>query len=463
MNIHILSNSPTRVNSGFGIVTRNLALGLQKLGHSMSVSDMQNIYSKEYWNGITIYPMNSVLSATGTEFYINELKQLTKNLKDSKADVLIIVYPAYDNVIVSNHLHEVFKPTIWYYPVEGENLPKVYTDELKKVERVVPMTKQGKKELERSGVKNLHVKEIYHGFNQDVFHKLDIDKGKDSKELHYCKWKEFIRVQDHKFVCENGCLRCDGKNSGCKNYSEEEIVVNIFGDEFVGKISNFRSLKEQFGVETIFSFIGDNNGKRKKIDRLLNSFSQLVKSEKETMLLLHTLPVSNSGLNLWDYVKKYDINRKNNNKVNLIFCYGSDDLGNSFSERALNILYNISDVNVTCSSAEGFCLPVLESMACRKPQIAPDFSSFSELVGNDNDETMNRGTLANIEGYEFLNNKMKRALVSIKSFKECMRIMHDDKNYREKLGDNGYNFSQNYEWKDICKEFDGLIRCKSMI
>ena len=80
MNIHILSNSPTRVNSGFGVVTCNLALGLNKLGHNVSVSDMQNIYNKEYWNGITIYPMNIVINAaTGAGFYISELKILKIN------------------------------------------------------------------------------------------------------------------------------------------------------------------------------------------------------------------------------------------------------------------------------------------------------------------------------------------------------------------------------------------------
>lgn len=484
MNIHILSNSPTRVNSGFGIVCRNLALGLSKLGHTVSVSDMQNIYNKEYWNGICIYPMNSVIdAATENTYYINELLQLSKNLKESKADVMIIIYPAYDNVISSNHLHEVCSNTIWYYPVEGENLPDTYINELKKVKKIVPITKQGKKELEKKIDSRKIEKEIYHGFDEKTFYRLDrLDKSDKSdlkfgENLHYCIWSldRYWLVGDRKELCERGCYKCNGLDSNCKYYKEEEIVLNIHGDEYKGNISNLDNLKDQFGAETIFGFVGENNGKRKKIERLLNSFSMLCKSNdivsSETLLLMHTMPVSNNGLDLWEYIKKYEldgIGRKigekigEKNKVKVLFTYGGDGLGNSWSDKALNIMYNIYDVNVSCSSGEGFGIPTLESMACGKPQIAPDFSSFSELVGKSNGSGSNfekeRGLLADVQGYEILNNGMRRALVSSKSFAECMRIMCDDKNLRNKLGDNAYNFSQQYTWNNISKDFDVIVK-----
>jgi len=447
MNIHILSNSPKRINSGFGIVTRNLAIGLNKLGYNVSVSDMQNVYDIERWNKITIYPLNSVAGATGTDFYINELKQLNKNLRDSKADILLIIYPSYDNVVASNHLHEIFPNTIWYYPVEGENIPSVYVDELSKVKSIVAMTYQGLTELEKTRLNNVYQKPIYHGFDPNNFYKLN---GNDDQ---YCKWTEerYMNIQDKYILCKRGCFDCNYKSKDeCEHYEEEQIVANLFGDEFVGNISNLSKLKDQFGVETIFGFVGENNGTRKMINRLLNAYSELQKSndinKNDVMLLLHTLPDSGAGVNLWEYVQKYEITS------NLLFVYGTDGMSNSWSERALNIFYNAIDINVSASSAEGFGLPTIESMACEKCNIAPNFSSFTELLSD------NRGLLADIEEYQKTKNNMKRGLVSVKSLAECMKTLHHDKNLRNKLAKNGYKWvHNNCTWENICNQFSDML------
>lgn len=100
--------------------------------------------------------MNSVANATtGSEFYISEFRTLMGNLRDSNADVMIIIYPAYDDVVVSNKLHEILKNTLWYYPVDGACLPKVYMKELGKVTSVIPYTKQGREELVKGGLGNV--------------------------------------------------------------------------------------------------------------------------------------------------------------------------------------------------------------------------------------------------------------------------------------------------------------------
>lgn len=467
MNVHILSNSPTRVNSGFGIACRGLALGLKELGHKVSVSDMQNIYNKQYWNGITIYPMNSVQNATtGNLFYISEFQQLVSNLKDSSAQVLIIIYPAYDNVIASNKLHELFGNTIWYYPVDGVNLPEVYLRELGKVKKVIPYTKQGREELLKKGkVKLENVgKEIYLGFDENTFYKFN---GSKEKEYHYCKWitERHQLMQDSKVLCKRGCFKCDGYDVGCEGFEEEELTANLMGEEFKGKIGNLELLKDQFGVDCIFGFTGENNGDRKKIDRLLASYSMLLKElgskSREAMLLMHTMPVSNNGLNLWDYVKKYNLGGSK-----LLFVYGEEGLGNSWSDRALNCMYNSIDVNISCSGSEGFGLPTLESMAIGIPQIAPKFSSFIELIGNDliSNELIidgrvenSRGLLAKIQGFDELKNGMKFALVNSKSVSELMNVMIDDKGLRNSLGNNACKWAKDYTWEHVSMEFDKII------
>lgn len=471
MNVQILSNSPTRVNSGFGIVCRGLANGLKELGHNVSVSDMQNIYNKQYWNGITIYPMNSVQNATtGNEFYISEFQQLVSNLKDSKADVMLIIYPTYDNVVSSNRLHEIHKNTVWYYPVDGLNISKTAFEELAKVKKVIPMTKNGREELLKGNIGNI-TKEIYHGYDEKTFYKIGGREGERNgsgsscskeEEYHYCKWctDKYQLIQDPKVLCKRGCFDCRGNDVSCEGFEEEIITVNVCGEVYNGVVGNLELLKDQLGVDTIFEFTGENASTRKKIDRLLAAYSILCKSkdvnEKEVMLLMHTMPVSNNGLNLWDYIKKYDLMDKK-----ILFVYGEEGLGNSWSDKALNVMYNSGDINISCSGAEGFGLPTLESMAVGKPQIGPRFSSFIELIGligeNGNECVGERGLLAKIQGFETLPNGLKRALVSSENTAELMNIMMDDKELRKTLGNNACKWAKDYTWSHISKEFDKLL------
>jgi hypothetical protein len=50
MNIHLICDS-FKVNSGFSIVGKNLAIGLKKLGHDVSATGLQSSYTPEYFEG----------------------------------------------------------------------------------------------------------------------------------------------------------------------------------------------------------------------------------------------------------------------------------------------------------------------------------------------------------------------------------------------------------------------------
>jgi len=67
--------------------------------------------------------------------------------------------------------------------------------------------------------------------------------------------------------------------------------------------------------------------------------------------------------------------------------------------RSSQYLYNTVDCNISASSGEGFCIPILQGMACELPMIGPRFSSFVELVEKEvkgeNGETIgSRGILS---------------------------------------------------------------------
>lgn len=50
-------------------------------------------------------------------------------------------------------------------------------------------------------------------------------------------------------------------------------------------------------------------------------------------------------------------------------------------EVSMPALYNLSDIFITLSRGEGFCVPVVEAMACGKTVIASNMTSLPEIVG----------------------------------------------------------------------------------
>ena len=198
----------------------------------------------------------------------------------------------------------------------------------------------------------------------------------------------------------------------------------------------------------IYSFVGNNFGLRKQIPRLLKAYSILINDSKQikdrSMLCLHTLPISIRGVNLIREVHRLGI------QDNVIFAYSA--FGSSgWSEEAMNVWYNLCNVNVSASSSEGFGLPTLESMACGIPNIGPNCSSFSELIGTE------RGWLSDIATYHQIQDGSERALVDEKDLALKMKMSFVEKDKMKTFGKNATKFAMDYTWDKICVEFDKVL------
>lgn len=55
---------------------------------------------------------------------------------------------------------------------------------------------------------------------------------------------------------------------------------------------------------------------------------------------------------------------------------------NKVSEKELIQLYNISSIYILSSLHEGFCMPIIEAMACKKPVIGPNIAAIPETMGD---------------------------------------------------------------------------------
>jgi glycosyltransferase involved in cell wall biosynthesis len=151
------------------------------------------------------------------------------------------------------------------------------------------------------------------------------------------------------------------------------------------KIRN-KSKIDILGKDREDHFVGiwvNRNAKRKRPSDVLLSWKLFLdkvekeKGHKKATLIMHTDPLDNEGPNLFKVAENLGI------ESNLFFS--TDRL--EFEK--MNILYNISDVCITMSFAEGFGLSTLESMMTGTPIIAPKTGGLTRQVVDHRDLTEN--------------------------------------------------------------------------
>ncbi len=445
MKIHIISNS-LRMNSGFSNVARYLADGLRKLNYDVSMTGLQTAYLPEYSYGIECLPVDTV--------FVDETTQVMLNIQKTNPDIVFCIHQADADM---NHLFKLFPKTVLYCPVEGQNIHDGMANDLRSIEKgggaVVAQCKYGQEEMKKVRV---NAKSIYHGYNDKIFFPLK-DKEKD-KDIKYCYYSTDVgKVStDPLILHRQGCYDCKNTKNDCLYFKEEIVAILRYDDDskrWIQKDIEISKLKEEFKGKFIYLFVGQNFGLRKRIERLLKAYSILISESRQikdgSILHLHTMPISIKGINLIKIIQDLGINK------NVTFSYGSFR-SSSWSEESLSKLYNLSDVNVSASSSEGYGLPTLESMACGIPNIGPDCSSFTELIGKN--EKNPRGLLARIGEWQMIQDQSIRALVDERDMANQMKIMYTKKDDIKIYSKNAQEWAKNHTWDKKVKEWDNLFK-----
>ncbi len=402
--IHILCEIP-RSMTGFSIVGKHLAEGLHDLGHDVSMTGFQTAYESEWYKGIEILPLQIQ--------HIEELEQFIFNVRKVNPDIVICIFNS-DNAN-QNMFAKAVSPTCFYTPIEGRNICSVAERDLKEISKrgkVIAQCNWGKNEMKKKGIDS---QTIYHGYDPLIFRKL--------KTLDICTMNEKINIVKH----------VNGKWT--------EINSNI------GILKKDIPTNKRF----IFGFCGANHGIRKRIERLLKSYSLFLEDNQQlkdrTLLILKTMPVSvTSPVILPRICDQLEISS------NVIFLYGEN---NKLTDTAINSIYNLFDVNVSASSSEGFGFPTLETMAIGIPQIGPNCSSFIELIGEGDNK---RGLIAEKGEWVMIQDGSERFEVNEQCFADKMKEMFKDNELREKCGKNAMEWSKQYTWNKIIIQWDNLIK-----
>ena len=131
-----------------------------------------------------------------------------------------------------------------------------------------------------------------------------------------------------------------------------------------------KDLRKRYGIGDGF-VIGTvaANTKRKKLDRVIEAFSLFETHGGDGALLIKTDRARGlDGTDLYDLSERHGVRKK-------VLC-----IEETFGERRMAGVYNLMDLYITLSEWEGFCIPVVEAMACGVPVVTHRVQGPGEIV-----------------------------------------------------------------------------------
>ena len=114
-------------------------------------------------------------------------------------------------------------------------------------------------------------------------------------------------------------------------------------------------------------------------------------------------------------------------------------------------IYGMTDCLVHATMGEGFCLPVLEAMACGIPVIASKNSSLPEVVGD-------AGILVECDPEPwFTREGWVHHRTRISALRDAMELVFKDEELRGKLARRGLERASEFTWEKACEEMKKAI------
>ena len=154
-------------------------------------------------------------------------------------------------------------------------------------------------------------------------------------------------------------------------YDDQEFIKTPESDYSDVRGDLFRSIKKD-NIDFIFMW-NNRNLHRKRGADILRAFHTFWSSNKNTMLLMHTDPISPGGFDLLSVNDDLTPDKD----IPVVFSAQKD------VSKLLQKLYNISDVTINVSYNEGFGLATGESLLTETPVIATRTGGITEQLTTD--------------------------------------------------------------------------------
>lgn len=189
----------------------------------------------------------------------------------------------------------------------------------------------------------------------------------------------------------------------------------------------------------------NRNSIRKRIDLAMYAFSEWVhRTNKPTTVKFHFHgALQDEGYDIVDLARRFDILDR--------LMKPPDDFhpATGMSEENMHLMYNIADIHMSMSVAEGWSLSVHESMASRVANLVPCHSALAEWP---------KGGVEYIKPSNIIQTSPQLVntigkIPDIESTIEGLEKLYSDAQYRASIADAGYKIAKQYKWNEIADKF----------
>jgi glycosyltransferase involved in cell wall biosynthesis len=193
----------------------------------------------------------------------------------------------------------------------------------------------------------------------------------------------------------------------------------------------------------------NRNQPRKQIDLTIKAFAEFAADKPDTLLYLH---MSEKDLG-WDVRDLFDIEMKRRNLSpdnRLVMTSNNIDYTNAPSDELLNVIYNACDVGINTANGEGWGLVSFEHASCKKPQVLPNHTSFSDIWKKS-------ACLADIAAWIYDKDLgVERGIVDVKDMAAMLTKLYEDKGFYNDVAESCFKVTQNpaYHWDRIADAFN---------
>jgi glycosyltransferase involved in cell wall biosynthesis len=208
-------------------------------------------------------------------------------------------------------------------------------------------------------------------------------------------------------------------------------------------------IKKEHDAENMF-VVGTvaRNQPRKNLPALIKAFSIFAEKKDDVALYMHS-QIIDVGWDIGDLVKRFGIEDKAYTTPNLSALRG-------VSDEELVKIYNLFDIFVLPTMAEGFGLPILEAQSCGIPVLVTDYSACSELV-------VDRQELLKAKDTLIMGRNIEQAIVDVDDIVRKLNYFYHDwkKNNSTKLkyyGEKGVELAKTLEWEVVLQQFNELLK-----
>jgi glycosyltransferase involved in cell wall biosynthesis len=196
--------------------------------------------------------------------------------------------------------------------------------------------------------------------------------------------------------------------------------------------------------DNTFTFFTDGGWKdgiydRKGISYLIKAFNEEFTSKDNVQLLVKLNTVYGQNLSM---PQTFPEDNKDLPKISMI--------ANQVSLEQLNDFYNVSDVFVISSLAEGFHLGGIQAMACSKPVISTSFGGMTDYINSEN------GWSVSGEFFEVKHDIQYEGIQWVKpnlnQLKRTLRHVYEHKDEVKASGLKALDTSKKFTWKESAKK-----------